>query len=340
MTASANARSASLSGPRKAAMFLMGVGDQVSAEVMRHLAPEEIRLITAEIAATSAVGSEQMLSVFKEFETLTTEGRLFAKGGADCARRLVEHAFGPESAQKLLAAVPASETALARADLLESSDPQQLAMFLKDEHPQTIAVVLSNISPEAASGLLKSFPEETQAQVALRMASLDRVSPEVFQKVTEAIGSKLRSVRQIDKADGVQALAALLNNMDIEQSDAILARIEEQNPPVADSVRNLMFVFEDITRIDKEGMRSVVGKLDRKVLTLALKGTTAKIREHFTQCMSQRAAEMLAEDMEALGPVRIRDVEGAQKEVILALRQLQQSGVLSLNREGKEEYVV
>jgi flagellar motor switch protein FliG len=344
MTDSANALPAPLSGPRKAAMFLMGVGDQVGMEVLRHLAPEEVRLITTEIAATKTVGSEQMLFVFREFETLTTEGRLFAKGGVECARRLVEQAFGPESAQKLLAAVPNSESTVASvaasAGLLESTDPQQLSMFLKNEHPQTIAVVLSNLPAEVAGGLMKSFSEETQAQVALRMASLDRVSPEVFQKITEAIGSKLRSIRQISKTDGVRALAALLNHVDAGQSEAILAKVDEQNQPVADSVRSLMFVFEDILNIDKEGMRALVGKLDRKVLTLALKGTDAKMREHFTQCMSQRSAEMLIEDMEALGPVRIRDVEGAQKEVIVALRQLQQEGTVSINREGGDEYVV
>jgi flagellar motor switch protein FliG len=340
MTASTNAPPASLSGPRKAAMFLMGVGEQVSTEVLRHLAPEEVRRISTEIAATKTVGSEQMLFVFREFETLTTEGRLFAKGGVECARRLVEHAFGPESAQKFLAAVPDSESAAASAGLLENTDPQQLAIFLKNEHPQTIAVVLSNLSAEVAGGLLKSFPEEIQSQVALRMASLDRVSPEVFQKVTEAIGSKLRSNRQIVKTDGVKALAALLNHLEAGQVEAILAKVDEQNQPVADSVRSLMFVFDDILKIDKEGMRALVGKLDRKTLTLALKGTDARMREHFTQCMSQRSAEMMVEDMEALGPVRIRDVEGAQNEVILVLRQLQQAGTVSLNREGGDEYVV
>jgi flagellar motor switch protein FliG len=172
------------------------------------------------------------------------------------------------------------------------------------------------------------------------MASLDKVSSEVFQKVTEAIGTKLRSIRQVSKTDGVRALAAVLAHVGADQAEALLAKVQEQNQPVADSVRSLMFVFEDILNIDKEGMRALVGKLDRKVLTLALKGTDAKMREHFTQCMSQRSAEMLAEDMDALGPVRIRDVKAAQDEVILALRQLQQAGTISLNREGGDEYVV
>ena len=340
MTDSANAHPAPVSGPRKAAVFLMGIGEEVSTEVLRHLAPEEVRRITTEIAATKVVGSEQMRFVFQEFEMLIAEGRLFAKGGAECARRMVEHAFGPESAQRLLAAVSDPESTTAGADLLGNSDPQQLAMFLKNEHPQTIAVVLSSLSSEVAGGLLQFFPEETQAQVALRMASLDRVSPEVFEKVTEVIGSKLRKIGQIGKTDGVKALAALLNRMDVDRAKSLLSKVEEQNQPVADSVRSLMFVFEDILFINQEGVRALVAKLDRKVLTLALKGTDAKMREHFTQCMSQRSAEMLIEDMDALGPVRIRDVEGAQKEVIVALRQLQAAGTVALNREGGDEYVV
>lgn len=327
-----------LSGARKAAVFLMGIGDEISAEVLRQLTPDEVRRITGEIAAIGSVGAEQMLSVFREFESLTTEGRLFAKGGADCARRLVEQAFGPESAQKLLGP-PEPDIAARTEGLLERSDPKQLALFLRSEHPQTIAVVLSNISPEAAAALLKSLPEETQAQVALRMASLDHVSADVFQKVTETIGGKLKSVRRTTSTDGVRALAALLNHAETDRVEAILARVEEQNPPVADSVRNLMFVFEDLLKIDKEAMKALVAKLDRKTLTTALKGASAKMRVHFTQCMSQRATEMLLEDMEALGPVRIRDVKASQKDVISTVRQLQQEGSLSLGGES-DEYVV
>jgi flagellar motor switch protein FliG len=318
-------------------MFLLGVGDSVSTEVLRHLDPEEVRRIGAEIVATRTVGTEQMVSVFREFENLTAEGRLFAKGGADCARRLVENAFGPESAQKLLDAGP--EPA-ARADLLENTDPQRLAIFLKDEHPQTIAVVLSNISAESAGRLLKSLPEEIQTQVALRMASLDRVAPEVFQRVMEALGSKLKSIRKVTKADGVRALAALLNQLDAESAEAIMTRVEEQNQPVADSVRGLMFVFDDIANIDQEGIKTLLTKVDRKALTVALKGVSAKVRDHFAGCMSQRAAEMLAEDMDALGPVRIRDVQAAQKTVIAAIRQLQQDGTISISRNGGDDYVV
>jgi flagellar motor switch protein FliG len=318
-------------------MFLMGIGERVSAEVLRQLTPDEVRRISAEISGTRSVGADEMLSVFREFENLTVEGRLFAKGGMDCARRMLENALGAESAQTLLGA--AGTATGAGRDALENADPRQLAAFLKKEHPQTIAVLLSTLPPDFGSTVLETLSEEIHAEVASRMASLDRISPEAFQKVTEAIGNKLSNIRKITKADGVRALAALLNRMDTGRADAILAHLESQNPAVADSIRSLMFVFEDLLTIDKEGMKGLVGKLDRKILTTALKGASAKIRDHFTQCMSQRSAEMLAEDMEALGPIRIRDVEVAQQQVIAIVRQLQQSGGISVNRGG-DEYVV
>jgi flagellar motor switch protein FliG len=184
------------------------------------------------------------------------------------------------------------------------------------------------------------LPPELQPQVALRMATLDRISPEVFRRITEVIGNKLKAVRQVSRSDGIKSLAGLLNHVDPTMVDAILAQVEEENQPAAISVRDTMFVFDDVLAIDKEGMKALLGKIDRKVLTTALKGTTVKIREHFTQCMSQRAAEMMVEDMDALGPVRIRDVQAAQTQVVAVVRQLQQQGVIATSHGGSDEYVV
>jgi len=172
------------------------------------------------------------------------------------------------------------------------------------------------------------------------MATLERISPEVFRKITEAIGSKLKAIRQVSRSDGIRSLASLLNNVQGELADKLLSRVDQENQAAADSVRNLMFTFEDIMRIDKEGMRSLLAGLDRKILTLALKGAAGKLREHFTQCMSQRAGEMLTEDMEALGPVRIKDVQTAQQQVVAVVRQLQQQGTIATSRGGNEEYVI
>jgi flagellar motor switch protein FliG len=281
-----------------------------------------------------------MLSVFREFEALSGSSKFFAKGGADCARRLVEQAIGAESAQKLLAPPKKEEKQEAEVDILQQTGPQQLAVLLRDENPQTIALVLSNLPAEQAGALMALLPMELQPQVAARMAALDRISPEVFRRITEVIGSKLKAVRQVSKSDGIKSLAGLLNHVDPTMVDTILSQVEEENQTAASSVREMMFVFDDILTIDKEGMKSLLAKCDRKVLTTALKGTTAKVREHFTQCMSQRAADMLMEDMDALGPVRIRDVQAAQSQVVGVVRQLQQQGTIAASRGGGDEYVV
>jgi flagellar motor switch protein FliG len=330
-----------VSGTRKAAIFIMGVGGALGAELLRQLEPDEIRRISAEISNLPSVAPESMLSVFREFEVLSGSSKFFAKGGADCARRLVEQALGAESAQKLLdPPKPEEEKKDAELEILQQTGPQQLAVLLRDENPQTIALVLSNLPAEQAGALMSLLPLELQPQVAARMASLDRISPEVFRRITEVIGSKLKAVRQVSKSDGIKSLAGLLNHVDPTMVDTILSQVEEENQPAASSVRELMFVFDDILTIDKEGMKSLLSKCDRKVLTTALKGTTAKIREHFTQCMSQRAADMLMEDMDALGPVRIRDVQAAQSQVVGVVRQLQQQGTIAASRGGGDEYVL
>jgi flagellar motor switch protein FliG len=322
-------------------MFVMGVGGPLGAELLRQLDPDEIRRISTEISVLQSVAPDNMIGVFREFETLTGSSRFFAKGGADCARRLVEQALGQESAQKLLEAPPpAEEKPVAEMEILQHTGPQQLAPLLRDENPQTIALVLSNLSAEQGGALMALMPPEVQPQIALRMASLDRMSPEVFRRIAEVIGSKLKAVRQVSRSDGIKSLASLLNHVDPTLVDSILSQVEEENQPAAALVRDMMFVFEDVLAVDKEGMKALLAKCDRKVLTTALKGTTSKIREHFTQCMSQRAAEMLAEDMEALGPVRIRDVQAAQTQVVGIIRQLQQQGTISTSRGGGDDYVV
>jgi flagellar motor switch protein FliG len=330
---------APLSGARKAAIFVMGLGGTLGAELLRQLEPDEIRRIGAEISAIATVAPEAMLNVFREFETLSESSKFFARGGADCARRLVEQALGAESAQKLLAP-PKEEKRAAELDILQQTGPQHLSVLLRDENPQTIALVLSNLPADKAGALMGLLPVERQPLVAARMATLDRISPEVFRRITEVIGSKLKAVRQVSRSDGIRSLAGLLNHVDPNMVDTILSQVEEENSTAANTVREMMFVFDDILSIDKEGMKALLAKCDRKVLTTALKGTTAKIREHFTQSMSQRAADMLLEDMEALGPVRIRDVQAAQTQVVGVVRQLQQQGAISSSRGGGDEYVV
>jgi flagellar motor switch protein FliG len=268
-------------------------------------------------------------------------GELCAHGGMGYTKRMLVNAFGPEAARSLLDRVARLTGGDAGGlSILQKADPQQLANFVENEHPQTVAFVLSSLNSTQAGVLLMSLPQEIRSNVVARMASLDRTSPDIADKIGEIVGKKLKSGRGVDRSGGTRAAADLLNRLDMANAEEILNAISETDRPMADTIRTLMFVFDDMLSIDKEGMKALVARTDRKALTLALKGTSEEMRKHFTQCMSQRGAEMLREDMEALGPVRVREVEGAQKQIIALVKQLQSEGVLNLKSSGGDQYVV
>ncbi|HEU5021426.1 MAG TPA: flagellar motor switch protein FliG [Bryobacteraceae bacterium] len=333
-----------LPGARKAAMFLMGIGDQLSVDIIRQLAPDEIRRINGEISALDAVPPEEMLSVFREFESMSASSRFFAKGGPESARRLIEQAMGKEQTQLLLDGEKRKEEKIEPVGPdgpFADVDPQELAKVLREENPQTLALILANLAPAQAGPLMASLPAETRPQVALRIALMDRISPDVFNRIAQAIRARLKASRQITRSNGDKALAAILNHMDGDVSENLLTALETENQSTVAAVRGFMFVFEDIIDIDKEGIKVLLARVDRKALTLALKGTSDKIKQHFTQCMSSRSSEMLLEDMEALGPVRLRDVAGAQQQIVGTIRQLEKEGAIATSRGGGgDEYVV
>jgi flagellar motor switch protein FliG len=210
------------------------------------------------------------------------------------------------------------------------------------EHPQTIALVLSHIGPSHAAKLLTALPEKVRADIARRMAVLDQISPNVVNKIAKTLGAKLRVLGEsgLETYGGVRVVAEVLNRVDTSTSDGILNEITEADANLGQTIRNLMFVFDDLLHLDSNAMRTLSAKLDRKQTVMALKGCSAQVRSHFTSAMSARAAEMLMEDMEALGPVRIREVEEAQQMIIATARQLEAEGQLSLKPSSGDQYVV
>jgi flagellar motor switch protein FliG len=329
-----------LSGVKKAAILLISLGDSASAEIIRQLSEEEVQKVSVEVAQLESVQPQQVHSVLKECHQRLQNGELCASGGVSYTKRMLVNAFGPESARRLLDRV----TRIAGGEgstlaALQKADPQQLA-FILNEHPQTIALILSNLSASQASALLMSLPAELRPDVVARMANLDQTSPDIVEKIARVVGKKLKSGREVDRAGGTRAVADMLNGLDGGSADEILAAISESDRAMADNIRTLMFVFDDVLTIDKEGMKALVSRTDRKVLTLALKGTSEEMKKHFTQCMSQRGAEMLREDMEALGAVRVRDVETAQQQIIALVKQLQSEGSLNFKSSGGDQYVV
>lgn len=332
-----------LTGLQKAAMLLVSLGEESSAEILKHLSEDEVDSITRAISRLSNVSSQQAESVLNEFHQLTIAQDFIVKGGAEYARKMLAKAFGPESAKRLadrLAKTGGTDgTAF---DVLHKTDPQQLARFIHNEHPQTVALVLSHVNPAQAASLLASLPQNIRSDVALRMATLDRISPDVVHKIATVIGQKMKSLGQINRESygGVRAVADMFNRLDSGASKAILADIENRDQALFETIRELMFVFEDLLLIDQTGIKEITGHIDRKVLTLALKGTSEQLRNHIFSTMSQRGVEMLKEEIEALGPVKIREVEAAQQQIIAVVRQLDAEGIVSIKATVGEQYVV
>jgi flagellar motor switch protein FliG len=332
-----------LPGIRKAAILLVVMGDQVSAEFIRQLGEEEVQLVSREIARLNMITAEHAEIVLEEFYQQTAARDYALKGGLDYARSMLVSAFGAETARKLVDRLVVSlGSDAASLDALQKADPQQLAKFVHSEHPQTIALVLSHLSSSQAAALLVSLPPEMRADVSTRMASLDQISPEIIHRIAAVIGQKLKALGEFSRESygGVRAVAEMFNRLDSSSSKEILGNIEQQDSALVDTIRHLMFVFEDMLMIDPNGIKEVLGKVDRKVLTIALKGTSEQLKDHFLAAMSQRGAEMLREDMDALGPTKIKDVEAAQQQIIAVVRQLEAEGTLSLKGAVGEQYVV
>lgn len=332
-----------LSTLRKAAMLLIVLGEQTSADLLTQLTEEDVQKVSREVAKITAISSEQAETVLNEFHHISTAGDYVARGGIDFARKLLMRAFTPDHAKRLLDRLTkALGSDAASFDAIQKADPQQLAKFIHNEHPQTIALVLSHLNSTQAAALLTSLPAGLRADVAQRMASLDQISPEIILKIAGVIGQKLKALGEFSRESygGVRAVAEVLNRLDSASSREILDHIEQQDTNLAETIRHLMFVFEDLLLIDPMGLKEVIGKVDRKVLTVALKGTSEQLRNQVLSCMSQRGADMLREDMDALGPVKIKEVDAAQQQIIAIVRQLESEGVVSLKGTVGEQYVV
>jgi flagellar motor switch protein FliG len=333
----------SIPGLRKAAMLLVVLGEQASAEMLHQLSEEDVQKVSREVARITDISTEHAESVLSEFHHLSTAGDYVARGGMEFARKLLMTAFSPDVAKRMLDRLTKALGADAASfDALQKADPGQLAKFIHNEHPQTIALVLSHLNQTQAAALLTSLPSQMRADVALRMASLDQISPEVIIKIASVIGQKLKTLGEFSRESygGVRAVAEMLNRLDSTSTREIMTHIEQQDTNIAETIRHLMFVFEDLLLIDPLGLKEILAKVDRKVLTVALKGTSEQLRNQILGSMSQRGADMLREDMEALGPIKIKEVEAAQQQIIAIVRQLESEGVVSLKGTVGEQYVV
>jgi flagellar motor switch protein FliG len=330
-------------GVRKAAILMVILGEQTSAEILRQLDEEEVQTLGREVARVTSINNDQAELILEEFYQMSVARDYILKGGIDYAKKMLMNAFGPEHAKRLLDRLMktlGSETA--SFDTLQKADPQQLAKFIHNEHPQTIALILSHLNASQAAGLVVSLPAELRADVALRMANLDQISPEIISKIAAIIGGKLKALGELSRESygGVRAVSEMFNRLDSTTSKEILEGIEQSDPALVETIRHLMFVFEDLLLLGPESIKEVLAKVDRKLLTIAMKGTSEQLKTHFLEGMSQRGSEMLKEDMDALGPVKIKEVEAAQQQIIAVVRQLEAEGTISLKGTVGEQYVV
>jgi flagellar motor switch protein FliG len=333
----------SLSGTRKAAILMVMIGEGASAEIFKNLDEDEVQIIGREIARVHSITSEQAESVVEEFYQMSVAHEHVVKGGYDYARKVLINAFGPEGSKKVLDRLTKTlGTETANFDTLQKADPQQLAKFIHSEHPQTIALILSHLNPSQAAGLLFSLPSELRGDVAMRMANLDQISPEIISKIASVIGGKLKSLGEVSREayGGVRAVSEMFNRLDSNTSKEILDGMDGFDPNLVETIRHLMFVFEDLLSLNQNAVKELMGKVDRKLLTLALKGTSDQLKNHILASMSQRGADMLREDMDSLGPIKIKEVESAQQQIITVVRQLEAEGVISLKGTAGEQYVV
>jgi flagellar motor switch protein FliG len=332
-----------LNGPRKAAILMVLLGEEVAASVYKGLPENVVRAITQEIAELEYVAPQAASKVLLEYGRLTQSDTFLGQGGADCANRLLTKAFGSEGARIMLNDVNRErEASTQNLDALQKTDPQQLAKFIQGEHPQTIALVLAHLNLRVARNVLMLLPEKIRAQAVKRLAQMRQFSPEMVKKIAMVLHKRLLSLGQQRRHayGGVKAVADLLNQIDQESTRNILETVEQENAQLATSIRNLMFTFEDFLDVQDVGMRELLGQVDKRTLAASLKGASEDLRNHFFKCMSSRAVEMMKEDMEALGPMRSKDVNSAQQEVINTARRLEGEGKIALKAEQGESYVV
>jgi flagellar motor switch protein FliG len=331
-----------MSGTAKAAVLLVLLGEETASQIYRHLSETTLERLTEAIAELPPVDCATALKILEEYHARAQTQDYVAQGGTEYARKLLVKALGEEGARQLLQQVSqAAEMNAGKLDSLQKSDPQQLARFLEGEHPQTIALVMAHLQAKPATELLMRLPEALRAESVKRMAQLRMFSPEIARKVSMALNKRLEALGEQRRRAyaGIQGVADLLNRMDPNQAKVILEAIEREDAKLALNIRNLMFTFQDLLGVPEAGIREWLGQLDKKTLALALRGASEELKTYVFKAMSTRAAEMLKEDMEVLGPVRARDVNQAQQEAVAVARKLEAEGKISLGAE-EDEFVV
>ena len=328
-------------GIQKEAILLIALGPEKSASIFKHLKEDEIEELTLEIANTRSVSPQTKESVLNEFYQVCLAQQYIAEGGIGYAKELLDKALGSDKAQEVITKLTAS-LQVRPFEFVRKTDPSQVLNFIQDEHPQTIAMILSYLSPAQSAMILGALTPEKQADVAKRIAKMDRTSPDVIKEVERVLERKLSSLINQDYTivGGVDAIVGILNTVDRGTEKHIMESLEIEEPELADEIRKKMFVFEDILLLDDRAIQRVLRDVDNNDLAVALKGANEEVQNVIFKNLSKRLAAMIREDMEFMGPVRMKDVEEAQQKIVGIIRKLEDSAEIVISRGGGDEIIV
>ena len=332
---------AELTGVQKAAVLLITLGPEKSASIFKHLKEEEIEELTLEIANTRSISPQEKEDVLNEFYQVCLAQQYIAEGGIGYAKELLEKALGEQKAQDVITKLTAS-LQVRPFEFIRKTDPSQVLNFIQDEHPQTIAMILSYLSPAQSAMILGALTPEKQADVAKRIAMMDRTSPDVIKEVERVLERKLASLLNQDYkiVGGVDAIVDILNTVDRGTEKHIMESLEIEQPELADEIRKKMFVFEAILILDDRAIQRVLRDVDNNDLGIALKGANEEVQNVIFKNLSKRLSAMIKEDMEFMGPVRMKDVEEAQQKIVGIIRKLEDSAEIVISRGGGDEIIV
>ncbi len=334
-------KNSDMSGVQKAAVLLISLGPEKSANVFKHLKEEEIEQLTLEIANTRSIVPQVKENVLNEFYEICLAQQYIAEGGITYAKELLEKALGAEKARDVIGKLTAS-LQVRPFEFIRKTDASQLLNFIQEEHPQTIALILSYLPSGQASAIISSLTPDKQADVAKRIAQMDRTSPDVIKEVEKVLERKLSSLVNQDYTivGGVDSIVDILNTVDRSTEKHIMETLELEEPELADEIRRKMFVFEDILSLDDKSIQRVLREVDNNELAVALKGANEEVQNIIFNNLSKRLATMIKEDMEFMGPVRLKDVEEAQQKIVNIIRKLEDSAEIIISRGGGDEIIV
>lgn len=331
-----------LTGVQKAAILFITLGPEAASSIIKKLPEREIQKITFEIANISSVKSEQRQDILQEFIEMNKAKEFIVEGGLEYAKTLLGKALGPQRAAEILDKVTEATQQFRPFSIARKADAHQLLNVLVSEHPQTIALVLCYMQPDKSAQIMSALPEELQAEVAYRIATMNTTSPAMVKEIEKVLDAKLSSVIKTETTNlgGIQSIVEILNQVDRTTEKNITEGLEREDAELAEKVKESMFVFEDIINLDDVSIQRILREVDNKELVLALKGCSEEVQELIFRNQSKRAGATLKEDIQFLGPVRLMDVEKAQQNIVNIIRRLDESGEIIMARGGEDAIIV